>query len=936
MQWKKVVKMSDLVNVKLTVNDELVQAEVRPDMSLMEFIREYLGLTGTKNGCDSGHCGACTVILDGKARRACLVRMSKVDGGRVETVESLSSDGSLHPLQYAFVEKGAVQCGFCTPGILMTSKAFLDVNPEPTDEDIKKALTTNRNLCRCTGYVNIIEAVHAAAEMIAAGESPGKPEPEGDQVRSTLLSSDAIGRVTGATKYGDDLRLEGMLYGKILWAEHPHAEILGIDNAEAEAMDGVAAVITARDIPGKNQAGLIIRDQPAIAADKVRYMGDALAAVFAETSEIAEEARGKIKVTYKVLPGVFTPQEASQPDAPKVHEKGNLAHHAKIERGDVDEAFARCAVIVEGDYITPFIEHGFIEPESGIAFPSEDGGVTLHVGTQSAFDIRTQLTEILAMPEEKIRVVQIPIGGAFGGKEDMIMDSYLALGALRTGKPVKILLSRQESLRVHAKRHPAWMHYKTGADADGNILAIEAYSTVDAGAYMSLSFDVLENMLVFGAGPYYVPNLRLEGWAWYTNNVLCGAMRGFGVNQIVIGLEQQLDEIARQLDIDPFELRLINGLDVGLPTAADHVLEEGVVSIKETVQAAREAFQEIQLPTSNGGKKIGVGVASAVKNIGFGHGLKESAGAVLELDKFGRIVVKQSQHEYGQGARGYVAQLVADDLGIPVEDIEIIGPDTALTPVTGATTASRQTFMTGNALIMACDKLKREVFGHAAEILEVEPGKLKLQGDQVLDPESGKTVPLGEMGESFVSKARYTTPPTAELLEEDASHYGKPDFESRPTHWCYTYNTQVAIVQVDTKTGQVDVLTVISVFDLGKIINRQAVEGQIHGGVMMGVGYALSEQYIVEAGVNLTDTLHKIRLPGADMTPEIIPVLLEIPHPQGPHGAKGFAEAPSMATAPAILNAIYDATGVRIRDLPADKKRVLAALEVSIQNTVRK
>ncbi|MBC8496024.1 MAG: 2Fe-2S iron-sulfur cluster binding domain-containing protein, partial [Chloroflexi bacterium] len=262
--------MSDLVNVKLTVNDELVQAEVRPDMSLMEFIREYLGLTGTKNGCDSGHCGACTVILDGKARRACLVRMSKVDGGRVETVESLSSDGSLHPLQYAFVEKGAVQCGFCTPGILMTSKALLDVNPEPTDEDIKKALTTNRNLCRCTGYVNIIEAVHAAAEMIAAGESPGKPEPEGDQVRSTLLSSDAIGRVTGATKYGDDLRLEGMLYGKILWAEHPHAEILGIDNAEAEAMDGVAAVITARDIPGKNQAGLIIRDQPAIAADKVR------------------------------------------------------------------------------------------------------------------------------------------------------------------------------------------------------------------------------------------------------------------------------------------------------------------------------------------------------------------------------------------------------------------------------------------------------------------------------------------------------------------------------------------------------------------------------------------------------------------------------------------------------------------------------------------
>lgn len=919
--------MTGMITVQLNVNGQEVQARVPPGLNLMQFLRDWLGLTGTKNGCSSGHCGACTVILNGEVRRACLVKISKADGGQVETIEGLAKDGQLHPLQYTFVTHGAVQCGFCTPGMIMAAKALLDGNPQPSIDEIKKALKNNRNLCRCTGYINIFKAIQAAAEMLQKGEQPGTITPEGDRVASTLLSRDAIELVTGATKFGDDITMEGTLHGKILWSEHPHAEILSIDTSEAEAMDGVTAVITARDIPGKNQAGLIIRDQPAIATDKVRYIGDSLAAVFAETPEVAAEARSKIKVEYQVLPGVFTPEEASQPKAPKVHEKGNLAHHAKIERGDVEAAFKRCAVIVEEDYTTPFIEHGFLEPESGIAFPSDDSGVTLWVGTQTAFDVQIQLTEILDLPEEKVRVVQLPIGGAFGGKEDMIMDQYLALGALRTGKPVKIVLSREESLRVHAKRHPSWMHYKTGADADGHILAIEAYFTIDAGAYMSLSFDVLENMLVFGAGPYYVPNLKLDGWAWYTNNVLCGAMRGFGVNQIAVGLEQQLDEIARKLNLDPFELRIINGLDVGLPTAADHVLEEGVVSIKETVQAARQALLELQEPASEGDKRIGVGVASAVKNIGFGHGLKETAGVILELDKSGRVLVKHSQHEYGQGARSAIAQLTATELGIPIEHIDLVGPDTAITPPTGATTASRQTFMTGNATLMACKALKQEIFGHAAEILDQEPAKLELQGDKVIDRETGRSVLLGKLGEKFVVEEHYTTSTTAALLEDEPSHYGALDFESRPTHWCYAYNTQVAIVEVNAKSGDVKVLTIISANDLGKIINPQAVEGQIHGGVLMGLGYALSERYILEKGINLTDTLHKVRMPEADKTPQIIPILLEIPHPEGPHGVKGFAEAPSLATAPAILNAIYDAVGVRIKDLPADKARLQAALK---------
>jgi aldehyde oxidoreductase len=492
---------------------------------------------------------------------------------------------------------------------------------------------------------------------------------------------------------------------------------------------------------------------------------------------------------------------------------------------------------------------------------------------------------------------------------------------------VKMVLTREESLRVHVKRHPAWMRFKTGADRQGRVLAIEADITLDTGVYASLGFDVLENTLVFGAGPYYVPNVKLEGWAWYTNNVLAGAMRGFGANQVAFALEQQMDAMARALDIDPFEFRMINALDVGLPTAADHVLEEGVPAIKETIEAAREALQQVQIPPSSNGKRIGVGVASAVKNIGFGHGLPESAGAIVELDASGRVTLRASQHEYGQGARAGLVQLVVSELGVPVDYIEIIGPDTALTPPTGPTTASRQTFLTGNAVVMACRALKEEVLNHAAEVLDVDPARLELRLDRVTDTESGGEVALADLSERFIVERRYTPPRSAPLLEGEASHYGQPDFESRPTHWCYAYNTQVAIVEVDPATGEVKVLNIISANDVGKILNRQAIEGQIHGGVMMGLGYALSEEFVVEAGINRTDSLHKCRLPTADQTPEIIPVIVEVPHPLGPQGAKGFAEAPSLATAPAIVNAIYDAVGVRITSLPADKKKVKAALQ---------
>jgi len=541
-----------------------------------------------------------------------------------------------------------------------------------------------------------------------------------------------------------------MLYGVILWAAHPHARIINIDTSAAEAVDGVLLVLTAKDIPGKNQAGLIIRDQPAIADEKTRYIGDSLASVFAETLEIAEIARDKIQVEYEVLPGVFSPQEAAKPDAPRVHNDGNLVKHAAIVRGDVDQAFAECEVVIEGSYSTPFVEHAFLEPESAIALPDDEGGVVLQIGSQTIFDDRTQLSEILGLPEGKIRVIQAAQGGSFGGKEDLILQQHLTMAALRTGRPVKITLTREESLRVHPKRHPAWIRYKTGADKDGHILAIEADITLDAGAYTSLSIDVLENTVVFAAGPYYVPNLRIEGNVWYTNNVPCGAMRGFGVNQIAVGLEQQIDAMARALDIDPFEFRSINAVVAGLPTGADHVLAEGVDGIKETIQAAQQAFRQAELPEEADGKKIGVGVASAVKNVGFGHGISESAGAIVRLNSSGEIQLCVTHHEYGQGGWAGQIKIASDELGLPVEQIEITHPDTAVTPRTGPTTASRQTFLTGNAVVLACQALKEEVFGRAAEVLDVAPEGLSLQGSRVIAKESGDAVELKELGEQFV------------------------------------------------------------------------------------------------------------------------------------------------------------------------------------------
>jgi aldehyde oxidoreductase len=918
------------MKVELTINGEPMEFNVPPEMTLVQLLRDELGLTGAKNGCDSGHCGACTVLLNGKPVRSCIVkmRMPRVPGGVVETIENLTKGGELHPLQYAFLEADAVQCGYCTPGMIMAAKGLIDRNPEPTEGEIRAALKDN--LCRCTGYGSIVEAVQRAGEMVASGmervEAPGDGGGGGRAVGVSLMRKDSLPKVTGELKYADDYQETGMLIGKILWSAYPHAELVGIDTSKAEAMEGVELVLTARDVPGENQLGIIVRDQPAIAGEKVRYIGDPVAAVFCRSGEIAERALEAIEVEYRPLPAVFTLEDAASPESVAIHEKGNLCHGAKLERGDVEAAFRDAAVVIEGSYTTPFVEHAFLEPESGIGRPTEDGGVVVEIGTQCAFDDREQVAAALGMPLEKVRVVQLPIGGAFGGKEDIILHFFLALGALRTGKPVKITLTRPESMRVHVKRHAAEMHYKTAADSAGKLQAVDAQIRIDTGAYSSFGAVVLKTMLIFGAGPYYVPNLRLDGKAYFTNNTIAGAMRGFGVPQAAFAMESQMDAMARALDMDPIKFRKMNALDAGLPLSTNEVMESSV-GIKPTLDAAEAALRDMPLPQAKEGK-IGIGVACGMKNNGFGLGNVESAGAIVELTEEGQFRVLVGLAEIGQGSLTAMAQIAAEELGVPYDWVDVGLTDTALSPLTGPTTASRQTYLTGNAVVGACRKLKGKIIQLAGEELNESPEQLRIKYGRVVGEAGGRELDIRDLRASISAQDRYQALETNPLPSE--APQSLPGLgESPRTYWAYSYATQIAVVEVIEKTGEVKVLKIIAAHDVGRAINPKVIEGQILGGAVMGLGYGLSEEFVIEEGWNRVQTLNDCHLPSITGLPEIIPLIVENPDPHGPFGAKGVGEAAVLPTAAAIANAIYDATGARVTSLPATKDRVLESIRKS-------
>lgn len=917
--------------LNMRVNGKEVSVEVLPSAMLADVLRDQLGLTGVKIGCSVGECGACTVLIDGSPVASCITPALKAQGCDVLTIEGLAApNGELHPIQKAFLAEGAVQCGFCTPGMLLASVALLDENPDPTDAEIREALTGH--LCRCTGYNSIIAAVQRAAKALRdgtdieleAGTSP-------DVVGRNVVRKDGVAKVTGRQHYGADHETEGMLHAVAVFTAHPYAEVLAIDTVQAEAMEGVVTLLTAKDVPGNKTHGIIIPDQPVFVSpgQRVLSISDVLALVVAESEEIARAAAEQVRIEYHELEGVFSPHDALAPGAPIIHpprpgaEPSNVMYGTHVEKGDAEAAMAQADIVVEGTFHTPFIEHAYLEPEAGTADVDESGSVTVWMASQAITIHRGIVAGILGLPVEKIRLVHVSPGGGFGARNDMSLHPYLALAAYHTRRPVKMVLTRAESLRLHTKRHSMEHTVRLGATSEGRLVGLTCNILADTGVYSSAGIPVLDQATIFATGPYEIPNLRIEGLSVYTNNVACGAMRGFGIPQSAFAIESLMDEVAEKTGLSPFELRSLNGLRPGSATVTGQVVKESVPFI-ETVLLAQEAvttaLAELSPPAQ--GHRRGVGVASSYKNYGLGLGLPESTGAAIDLTPNGRIHVRIGGAELGQGSNTTIAQIAAQSLRVPYDLVDVLACDTAHTPDGGITSASRTTFMSGNAVMGAAglflERLRAELSDERSvgrPSLSAGRPSLSTLTEGALAGLAGR---LQDEGKTLSVEYTYDPPPTFGL---DAT-----DEAERENFAGFSYATQAAIVDVDVATGEVHVQKMIAVHDVGRTINPQGAKGQIEGSCLMGLGYALSEAFILDQGYLVTDTLAKVGIPTIQGAPPVEVLLIEDPDPHGPYGAKGIAEAAAVPTAPAIVNAIHDAIGVRIRQLPATPDRVIAEL----------
>jgi selenium-dependent xanthine dehydrogenase len=918
------------MRLEMIVNDKSVSIDVEPNAFLANVLRYQLGLTGTKIGCQEAECGICTVLVNGTPVNSCIYPAVKANGARVETVEGLAHDGQLHPLQQAFIDHGAVQCGFCTSGLIMTSKALIDRNPHPTDEDIKHALKDT--YCRCTGYVSVINAIKDAAQQTKLLQLPSTKEPL-NVVGRPLPRPDAVHKVTGAAKYADDYVFPNMLFGATLRAGIPHARIKRIDTSQAKTLPGVVAVITHEDVPGKKNHGLVIPDWPALCYDKVRYVGDAVAVVAAETYEIAQEALKLIEVEYEPLPVMDTPHKALQPDAEKIHASGNLLKHIKVRKGDMEQGFAAADVIIERTYHTACTEHAFLEPECSIGRVTGDpqdtlngcGRIEVYVGSQIPYQDRDQIAACLNVPIEQVRVIGTLIGGGFGGKEDIMGQIHAALLAKITGQPVKILYSRHESLITHPKRHATTIRVKIGAQRSGRLVAAEAELWGDTGAYASLGEKVLTRATTHAAGPYDVPNVKIDCYATYTNNPPAGAFRGFGVTQSCFAVESTLDELARELSMDSVELRRMNALRVGSITNTGQLLRESV----GLLECLDKVEQEMRKPPEGSGTlgrfKRAWGLACAYKNTGLGGGAADKAGAEIEVYADGRAEIRTSSAELGQGLPGVLAAVTAEELGLPFERVSVLLSDTDRTPNGGPTTASRQTFVSGNAARHASIQMRGILTQVAAERLDAPPEHIEFTGGQVCVRRNGHAEPCATFAD-VVRWAGEEGRPTRLTFEYEAPKT-QPLGTGGDMHVAFSYAVQAALVEVDTETGEVNVRKIVAAHDIGRAINPLALEGQIEGGIVMGLGNALTEEYIVENGVPYTQWFSRYKMPSIRHTPEIVSFIVEDPVAEGPYGAKGVGEVASIPTTPAITNAIYNAVGVRVYNLPVDQDQLLRAMK---------
>jgi xanthine dehydrogenase molybdenum-binding subunit len=973
--------------IYLTVNGIKHAFEPIPGETLSSLLRQRLGLTGTKIGCEEAECGACTVLVDGEPMVSCIYPAERADGKTILTIEGLASQftakhaksakektknlrdlgglsGSdvLHPLQEAFIEHGAVQCGFCIPGQIMTAYALLKRNPNPTKDEVRFALKDT--LCRCGGYPTIENAILAAALALRTGEPVQKPTiPDSihthKSVGHTHTRHDGVDKVIGTAIYTDDLVFDGMLYAKVRRAMVPHGFLTKLDVSKAKALPGVVAVLTAEDIPGERTHGLVIYDWPVMVGigERVRYVGDALALVAAETQEIAEQASALIEAEFDLQPVITNPVQARHAErgVPQIHEKGNLLKHIKVRKGDMDKGFAEADVILEHTFHTPTTDHAFIEPECSIGVPLADGRMEIYCGSQIPYQDRTQVARAMGWPEERVRVVGQLMGGGFGGKEDVMGQIHAAMLANVTQRPVKLLFDRHESLLVHPKRHATQIRVRIGAKKDGRLVACETELYGDTGAYASLGEKVMTRATTHSAGPYDIEHVRADCYAMYTNNPPAGAFRGFGVTQSAFAVESMMDMLAEKLNLDPVELRRMNALQVGSITNTGQELREsvGLLECIDRVSAEMhrynpEPFKPVAVPVTDseshgedpnltakhaksakekelnlsdlsGSKDSHLvrawGFAAAYKNTGLGGGAPDISGAEVELYDNGTFEVRSSSAEMGQGLVTVMRLTVAEEMAVPPEQVRVLVMDTDLTPNGGPTTASRQTYVTGNASRYAAKTLRNAITATMAEKYDVRPEQIRFENGVV--HANGHSMTYAEVAKEM--KAAGQQP---RALYEYEAPKTQPLGTGGDMHFAFSFGVQAAEVEVNKLTGEVRVLRVISANDVGMAVNPLGLQGQVEGGVMMGLGNCLTEEFIVENGYVVTDHLARYRIPGIMLTPEITSIIVEHPTAEGPYGAKGVGEICSIPTTPAITNAIYNAVGVRIDKLPVDQELI--------------
>ena len=962
------------VKISLTINGEVRTFAVGEKENLLSVLRNA-GYVSVKSGCDDGTCGVCTVLVNGEPLYSCKILAAKMDGAIVETLEGVGKTDDLHPLQQAFMETGAIQCGYCTPAQILTAKALLDKNPNPSDDEIREGM--NGVICRCTGYVRVVDAVQRAAAklrgeklspfMHLVGTLPsdvnklelpksfyrkdGNRDPLPPLVLTPveMSSTTVVGRseikvdanklVQGRPVFTDDIKLTKMLYGALLTSPHAHAYINDINTSQALALPGVHAVLTYKDIPrikyatgGQSYPQPLPYDQVCL-DNKVRHVGDRVAVVAAESLEIAEEALKLIKVDYEVLPAVVDPELAMQVGAPIIHDEKdtegiydvhrNIVHHIEAEVGDIEKAFAEADHIFEGEYITPKQQHVHLEPHVCITYFDEDDRLVVRTSTQVPFHIRRMLAPLINLPEKRIRVIKPRIGGGFGNKQEMLLEDLCAHLTLKTGRPVRMEYTRTQEFISSRTRHNTVMRYKVGVK-DNKVTSTYLYLIGDTGAYGAHGLTV--NMVggFKGLTLYNPPNARFECDVVYTNTTPAGAFRGYGAMQCEYGIEVLMEEIAEQLGVDVVEFKRNNWIKLGETMYLSEKLGEGRVGVKQALntsgldpcldiamKATDFAAKRKQYHDQNGRFRPGIGMAVVMHGSGIAN--LDMAAATLKMNDDGSFNLLIGATDLGTGSDTILGQIAAEVLGIPLEDVIVYSSDTDFTPFDKGAYASSTTYISGEAVRKTALEIKRQVLEHAARMLEMSDlESLTLENRQVKAPD-GRSVSLKKVALSSLHQEHQ------HQIMATRSHFSP--LSPPPTA------AQIAEIMVDTLTGEIKVDRLLMVVDCGRVINPTTAAGQVEGGMAQGLGFALTEEMLYDKkGEPLNPNLSTYHVPRASEVPAMDVIFVETDEPSGPFGAKSVAEISIDGVAPAVASALHNATGLWLHELPYTPERVREAL----------